>query len=250
LDRHFHKDRLSLVITGGEPLLDVRNVHPLLTHLCQQDYVDCIRIDTNASWAPEKYAAIDKRKIILMCTFHPSQIAEEAFLDKADQIRAAGFRIGMVNYVMERANVPSFRQRRKAFLERGLLLHPNPLWGAGNRYSPEDIALFKATLPEMDFLYRTGTASPLGNPCLFPSIAYEMGYTGIIKAGCMSEGGDFFGTTLPTRPPRWAACPHAGCACLDKYSFQRGSERNASLNPLSDYARELLAKAQEGNELS
>jgi hypothetical protein len=242
-ERHFNRHRLSLVITGGEPLLDVRNVPRLLEHLVRQDYVAGIRVDTNASWAPEKYAAVDKSKIILMCTFHPSQISEAAFLEKMDRVRAAGFRVGMVNYVMEQANVAAFRERRLAFLERGLLLHPNPLWGSGGRYAPQDMELLRACLPEVDYSYRTGLASPLGKPCLFPSISYELRYTGVVKAGCMPETADFFARTLPERPPAWAPCPHTGCACLDKYSFQQGVERNTSLNPLADYARELARKA-------
>lgn len=249
-DRHFGSHRLSLVITGGEPLLDVRNVPPLLDHLVRQDYVACIRVDTNASWAPEKYAAVEKSKFILMCTFHPSQISEAAFLEKMDRVRAAGFRVGMVNYVMEHTNVASFRQRRRVFLERGLLLHPNPLWGAGGQYAPEDMELLRACLPDVDYAYRTGLASPLGKPCLFPSISYELRYTGAIKAGCMSETADFFAPTLPDRPPAWSPCPHGGCACLDKYSFQQGVERNVSLNPLADYARELVGKVTANGELS
>lgn len=249
-DRHFATNRLSLVITGGEPLLDVRNVPALLHHLVDQDYVACIRVDTNASWAPERYADVDKTKLILMCTFHPSQVSEVEFLDKLDRIRAAGFRIGMVNYVMEQANIALFQKRRRLFLEHGLLLHPNPLWGAGGRYAPDDMKLLQACLPEVDYAYRTGLASPLGKPCLFPSISYELRYTGEIRAGCMSEKGDFFSPTLPDRPPAWTPCPHAGCACLDKYSFQQGVGRNVSLNPLADYARQLAEQAAANGELA
>lgn len=250
-DRHFAANHLlSLVITGGEPLLDVRHVPPLLEHLVRQDYVACVRIDTNASWAPEKYAGVDKTKIILMCTFHPGQTTEQAFLDKIDRIRTAGFAIGMVNYVMERTNIDLFRQRRRSFLERGLLLHPNPLWEAGGAYSADDLELMRRHLPQLDYQHRSGSLSPQGKPCLFPSISYELRYTGDIRAGCAAETGSFFAAELPSRPEPWSACPHAGCVCLDKYSFQRGSERNSSLNPLADYARELLAKARENGETS
>jgi organic radical activating enzyme len=243
-ERHFAaRHVLSMVITGGEPLLDVRHMPPLLAHLTRQDYVSCIRIDTNASWAPEKYAHVDKSKLILMCTFHPGQVSEQAFCDKLDRIREAGFRIGMVNYVMERTNIELFQQRHRSFWERGLILHPNPLWESGASYSADDLELMQRHLPKIDFQHRSKLVSPQGEPCLFPSISYELRYTGEIRAGCATAPSDFFSQPLPARPRTWSPCPHASCVCLDKYSFRMGSERNVTLNPLADYADALQAKA-------
>lgn len=242
-DRHFSAHRLSLVITGGEPMLDVRNMPPLLRHLHRQEYVACIRIDTNASWAPEKYADVDKDKLILMCTFHPSQVTEADFLDKLERLRASGFRIGMVNYVMDRANVALFQRRHREFFDRGFLLHPNPLWGGNGKHTADDLELMRAYLPDLDFQHRSESTSPYGHPCLFPSLGYEMRYTGLIRPGCSAESSDFFADALPPRPVGWTACPHRRCACLDKYSFRQGVERNTSLNPLGDYALALAAIA-------
>lgn len=243
--RHFASHRLSMVITGGEPMLDVRNAVPLLRHLQSQEYVACIRIDTNATWAPEKYADVDKAKIILMCTFHPSQVAEAEFLRKLERLRAAGFSIGMVNYVMDEANVALFTHRYRTFADRGFLLHPNPLWGSSGRQKADDLEVMRSYLPELDFQHRSESTSPFGHPCLFPAIGYELRYTGKIRTGCALEWFDFFADTLPRRPDGWTACPHRRCACLDKYSFRLGSERNTSLNPLADYSRELAAIARQ-----
>jgi len=243
-DRHFSGNRLSLVITGGEPMLDARNMPRLISHFVQQEYVACVRIDTNASWSPEKYHGIDVSKIILMCTFHPSEISEEHFLSKLRRLRDSGFRIGMVNYVMHEANVELFRQRRRAFLDEGLLLHPNPLWDTRGQYSESDREMMEQILPAIDYRHRSGLEVPRGAPCLFPSISYELRYTGVVSSGCSAVKADFFADSLPERPAVWATCPHQGCFCLDKYSFRRGSERNTSLNPLQDYADALRAKSE------
>ena len=51
-DRHFAGYRLSVVITGGEPMVDRKNVPKLLNFLSAKTTVECIRIDTNLSWSP------------------------------------------------------------------------------------------------------------------------------------------------------------------------------------------------------
>ena len=135
-------------------------------------------------------------------------------------------------------------------MDRGFLLHPNPLWGSGQLQRAEDLELMRRYLPDLDFHHRSELVSPLGQPCLFPAIGYEMRYTGKIRVGCSAEWGDFFAGSLPPRPVGWTACPHTRCACLDKYSFRQGSERNKTLDPLSDYAHELavIAAGQVANE--
>ncbi len=76
--RHFQARRLSLVITGGEPLVDRAPMAKLVNGLTAMPTVECIRIDTNASLAMEEFQAFDPRKITLMCIFHPSQTTEGA----------------------------------------------------------------------------------------------------------------------------------------------------------------------------
>ncbi len=78
--RNFQARRLSLVITGGEPLVDHAPMAELVHGLTAMPTVECIRIDTNASPAMEKFQAFDPRKITLMCIFHPSQTTEGASL--------------------------------------------------------------------------------------------------------------------------------------------------------------------------
>lgn len=239
-DRHFTDTNLSLVLTGGEPMLDFQHMHPFLKHLTLREQVKMIRIDTNASWKPEKYMDIDLSKIILMCTFHPGQVDEEVFYNKIKRLLELGFNIGMINYVMDADNNPLYRARFERFAALGVYLHPNPLWGKQGNYSESDLSLMKSILPEADYIYRNELESPKNKPCYFPSLAYEMDARGIIHTGCITKGASsFFNTELPNRPKGRVACPHASCVCLDKYSFLEGVDRNNDINPLNAYKKAL-----------
>jgi len=240
-DRHFAARRLSMVITGGEPMVDRRNMTKMINFLSDKSAVECIRIDTNAWWRPEQFSAMNHSKLTLMCTFHPSQTDEAVFVSRITSYMAAGYKIGMVNYVMTDDNVAMFADRRKRFSELGLVLHPNPLWQADSSYSDADLDLMRRALPPMDFGLRSKAENPHGRNCYFPSIGYEMDYTGTIFAGCMYDRpGSFFDDTLPDSPDAPVPCPHVACVCLDKYSFLEGCERNISTNPLAEYSKELL----------
>jgi organic radical activating enzyme len=243
-DRHFAGYRLSAVITGGEPMVDRKNVPALLNFLSAKSTVECIRIDTNASWKPERYPDLDRSKIILMCTFHPSHMEESAFMARTQALLDAGFKIGMVNYVMDESNVPLFRERRDKFAKLGVVLHPNPLWNQGGKYKEADLELMKDALPELDFLYRSGIGDPNGRICRYPALGYEMDYRGIIRPGCMPWlSASFFDEKLPAQPEGPIPCPHNSCVCLDKYSFLAESERNITTNPLAIYSDLLRSRA-------
>ena len=234
ITRHFGDDRLTLVITGGEPMLDRKNVVPLLNWLSDNPLVECIRIDTNLSWKAHLYADLAKDKIILMCTFHPSEVEEEKFIARLLEARAAGYRVGIVNYVMNETNRHLFRARHQRFFNLGFVLHPNPLW---DRESEEDLAVLKEYLPPLDYAYRTRLKKPKGKPCHFPVLAYELDYTGNVHPGCYpSMATSFFADKLPSLAGPSAPCPAKKCVCLDKYSFLKGVERNTTADPLSVYA--------------
>ncbi len=238
--RHFANERLSFVITGGEPLIDKKNMPLLLKSLSDMTNVDSIRIDTNVSWNLDWYKDLDKSKIILMCTYHPSQIKEENFLLKIRNVLDNGFEIGMVNYVLTQDSLNNFFSLKEKFRAFGIPLHPNPLWNSTGKYSPEDMKIFEVELPEQDYLYRTGIMSPNGKNCLFPSIAYEIDYLGNVKVGCHPKAsGNIFDSNLPPLFPEPVPCPYSSCACLHKYSFLEGNNRNITTNPLRQYSQAL-----------
>lgn len=241
--RHFGGKRLSMVITGGEPFVDRKAMPVLLKYLTSMPGLECLRLDTNAWWQPGDYAEVDKSKIILMCTFHPSQTTAEKFFAKMDALLAAGFQIGMVNYVMSAQNFPQYLHYKGVLAEKGIPLHPNPLWHNEGRYSPEEVELLHAELPEADFRYRSGTASPFYKKCLYPALAYEMDYRGEISVGCHGAvSGSFFDAELPELFAGPVPCPHRSCVCLDKYSFLGEINRNTGTNPLRIYGDSLRAR--------
>ncbi len=243
---HFQEVRLSLVITGGEPMIDRKAMVPFLETLTAMPTVECIRIDTNASWDPKYYDRLDRSKIILMCTFHPSQVSESDYLSRIDRFLDHGFSIGMINYVMDRSNFERYADLSREMQDRGgPPLHPNPLWDSSGYYSSEDLELMKRELPEADFLYRSQVQSPKGEKCLFPTIGYEMDQTGHIQAGCYPfVTGSFFDEQLPPAFAGPVPCPYRACTCLDKYSFLGSVNRNITANPLQVYSD--LLKSRHG----
>jgi hypothetical protein len=245
-DRHFADKRLSMVITGGEPFVDRKAMPVLLAYLTGLDGLECLRIDTNAWWNPDDYSGLDKSRIILMCTFHPSQTTADRFFSRIDALLRAGFQIGMVNYVMSAENAGKYAEYRQELWARGIPLHPNPLWGEAGQYSPSDVELLRAELPEPDFLYRTAMQSPGGKMCLYPSLAYEMNYKGDIHVGCHGAArGSFFDDRLPELFAGPVPCPDTSCVCLDKYSFLGEISRNTDLNPLRVYGELLRTRSSE-----
>jgi len=243
---HFSGHRLSLVITGGEPMVDRKNMLAFLNQMSGRPSVECIRIDTNLWWNPEQYPGLDLSKLILMCTFHPSQTDEASYFERIKAVLKAGYKIGMVNYVMDDTNIQTFNDRSRRFRDLGVVLHPNPLWGKGGSYAKGDLELMRSVLPDIDFRYRSGQDNPKGKLCNFPVIAYEMDATGLISPGCLYDrSGSFFDAQLPKSPNEAVPCPFESCVCLDKYSFLEGGERNLSLNPLQEYSNNLLAKAND-----
>jgi hypothetical protein len=242
MDRHFRKSNVSLVLTGGEPLIDTGNMNVLLKNLTGKDWINNIRIDTNISWDPEKYSDVDPSKIWLMCTFHPSQVDDEKYFDKLKHLNANGWKIGMVNYVIYEDQVDLFEERWRQFAELGIPLHPNPLWDSRGKFSDSALSVLKKYLDPVDYGYRGGSLSPLHKKCLFPSVSYEMFQTGAIHVGCHPQmSGSIFDDILPKLPVGLLKCPNKTCVCLDKYSFLREVNRNTTLNPFEIY-HELLIK--------
>lgn len=234
--RHFASNRLSLVITGGEPLLDYKRMAELVNYLTRMPTVECIRIDTNTSLEKRAYKAVDPRKITLMCSYHPAQTSEDEFFSRIDGILSMGFRIGMVNYVITKDSAPHFERRYRILAEKGVPLNPNAMWNSKGLYSEVNTCLLRAYMPRLDYSYRTQLCSPKGKPCFFPAVAYSMNQWGAIHVGCHPNlQGQFFETELPQLFSGSVPCPLNTCGCLDMYSFLAGQDRNQTPNPLATY---------------
>jgi hypothetical protein len=218
-------------------MLDRENMVPLLKELTSRPTLGCIRIDTNASWDPGDFKEVDASKIILMCTYHPRHVSMESFLARIERLEGSGYKIGMVNFVMDRDNITLFKKIQREVFSRGIPLHPNPLWDPQGRYTKEDLAILKEELPDADYRYRTQAASPYGNKCLFPAVAYQMNQNGRIHVGCHPQvSGSIFDPDLPRTFPGPVPCPNKSCMCLDMYSFLEDVNRNTDVNPLLVYS--------------
>jgi hypothetical protein len=247
-ERHFGDTRLAVLMTGGEPFVDRKSMVPFLAFLAAMPAVQSIRIDTNAWWKPEPYRDLDKSKIVLMCTLHPSQTPPARFLQRIDALMGAGFHVGMVNYVMSAENLPHYLHYKEGLRQRRIPLHPNPLWDSTGTYSADDLHLLKSELEEADFLYRSGIASPKGEKCLYPALAYELDYLGRVQVGChAAASGNFFAPRLPRLFMGPVPCPMSRCVCLDKYSFLSAMNRNTSLDPLRTYGELLRSRRRLTN---
>lgn len=242
LDRALQDKVLALTISGGEAMLDVKNMHEFLSLILLKKNVANVRIDTNLSWNLESYADLpNKEKVIFMCTFHPSQTKCDTFLQRATKLMNGGWIIGIVNYVMTPNQALDYKQLKENFSKNNLVLHPNPLWD----FQPtgELAKMLKEELGETDYYYRAGGTTK-GKTCLFPSIAYEMFANGDISVGCFSKlsSNIFRKNQLPQRPAGPVKCPGSICFCLDKYSFIKGMNRNLGLNTLKLYSNRIRQK--------
>ncbi len=244
---HFHDRHLSLIVTGGEPMLDKKNMAPLLKELTSMPTVECIRIDTNASWKPNDYRGVDPQKITLMCTYHPSQTSKEQFLASIKELLNQGYAITLINFVMSKDNFDTFRLMKQEIFELGIPLHPNPLWNSAGQYSDRDLTILKEELPLEDYPYRTQIVSPFGHKCLFPSLAYQMDQTGRIQVGCHPQiSGSFFENDLPPTFAGPPLCPQNICVCCSMYSFLKDINRNVCVDPLRVYSDILKAQYRQG----
>lgn len=232
------KNRIALTVTGGEPFLDQENMLHFLSEMIKIPEVDNIRIDTNASWNPLPYSALDKSKLFLMCTFHPSRVSEQKYVEKIKELLREGFSVPMVNYVMSPKQRDAFERLKKVFGDIGVPLNPNPLWSPSHKRSEEELAILRSVTNEFDLAYRSCSSSPFGKRCMYPSVAYEIDQTGLVATGCHPErNGDFITGVIPELFESPVSCPANTCICLDKYSFLEGCRRNLSLNPILEFAK-------------
>lgn len=250
-EHHFSKKKLALILTGGEPMLDSKNMNVFLNFLGAAPWCTSIRIDTNASWVPSKFKDVDRRKITLNCSFHPTQIKEEIYFRNLAAIKDAGFAIGFVNYVYSRDQKAEFHRIRDRVESLGLLVNASPEFDERKTFTEEEVDEIKGDIIESDYLHRLSIVSPKGRTCLYPTLSYEMRQSGYLRVGCMpSMSGSFFDPALPFFGNRSATCPYTVCSCLDKYSFLEGFGRNDTTDPFNIYCGKLrdLSVARRANE--
>lgn len=234
IDRHFKDKRVALILTGGEPMLDLKNMRNFLSMILTKSYIDNIRIDTNMAWKPHHFKNLpNKEKLIFNCSLHTSQTKIDDFTFRVKRLEKLDFKIGMINYVMNPEQTSHYEELMIKFKEINLLLHPNPLWDY--KHSEELEKSLKIALDDIDIFYKT-VGKTKGKVCYYPSIAYEMNQNGDVGVGCyLWISRNIFKNGIPKLPEAPIKCPHNYCKCLDKYSFIKGINRNIELNTLKIY---------------
>ena len=202
----------------------------LLQHLHESDYTHSIRIDTNGSWAPWD---VPHSKVTLMVSYHPSEAKE--FWHNLDRLQVAGWIVAVVTYVVtDQERCDELPKVKEKLDWRNIALNVLPGFTTASYYTQEQLAIMQQYVPPEDWPYRIGERTR-GRPCLFPSIAYEMQPSGLLKVGCHEDKrGSIFDAVLPYRFISRTPCPHEDCFCIDKYTFLL--DKNLTSSPLRDLA--------------
>lgn len=231
------KHLISLTITGGEPFLDRENMGLFLSEMAGDKNIDSIRLDTNASWDPKHYRGMNKTKIYLMCTFHPSRVRVDTFIKNIEAIMAEGFNVVMVNFVMAPQQMMDFKRLKELFQEIHIPLSANPLIG-GPDLSDAEFEFLKNVSNEFDLAYKGRFTSPKGKRCFYPAVAYEIDMSGQMITGCHPDHkGNIIHKVYPRLFDAPVVCHADFCTCADKYSFLEGCLRNTSLNTLVEFSK-------------
>lgn len=237
--KHF-TNYVTMHMTGGEPLLDRKNVEPLITRLLDIGWT--MSIDTNGSFPCEGWA-INKSPIGLQVSYHPTEVSEEVWFNNLERILTNGWTVDMVAYVA----VPGTLDTIKRITNRLHILHipinTHPLDFHSDQYSTEEMEFIRKYLPATDLEYRTGKPTT-GNSCLYPSVSYEVDPDGSVIVSChRALGPQYHGSIwediLPQRPKGHTPCPREKCDCEERYTFQEHLGYNIGRSPKGAYSSRL-----------
>lgn len=234
----FYAYRTVFTLTGGEPMLDLKNMSVLLPGLLCEDYVEAVRIDTNGSWDPTKYPHLNKSKVRLMVSYHPTEIAEGAFLSRLDALCTHGWNVVSVNLVVQPEMAEGLTRLASAVYPA--VLSPQLAYGSQQYYTPEQLACIRTLTPDADWYFRTGGPTR-GTRCMYPAVAYEINPDGSLEVGCHPRVGNLFDGPLPELLEAPAVCPMNKCTCTDRYSYNERVGVDGPLLPIDAYAERRLA---------
>lgn len=240
--------KIALKITGGEPFLDRDNFYYVLSRLVECENIDNIRVDTNGSFAVDKYHGLNFDKVFLNLSFHPESISIENLLDRTKGFIDSGLNVAMINYVMAPSQRADFDKVREIFSKIGVAVNPGVYIDCKKpKKSLQELMIYSKYLKEFDIKNKTGLMNLKNNKlCRFPQIGLSLAPDSLIMNSCFSDkkinfiksSSDDVNSLLLENI---AKCPKSFCSETNKYSFQSECKRNLnSLNPLKSYIDDAL----------
>lgn len=216
--RHFAAYDTTLHLTGGEPMLDRKNMLPLLAVLSRQPWVKFLELDTNGTFDPDW--DVDRSRFGLHLSYHPEMVSESDYFTKVDRLQSHGWPIMMAAFVVLPGGFQTMRRFAAELKSRGIPINVMTLDGRTSHYTPEQIEELRSYVPAADWYH--AEASPRGKQCTYSSVSYEVDPDGSVIVSChRTKGERYHGSlwsTLPLRPEGAIACPKSSCSCEERYT--------------------------------
>lgn len=241
------QEQIYMKITGGEPFLDRANFLKLLAGLTAMERYT-LRIDTNGSWDPHYFREIDKRRILLNISYHPGEVDFDTFLRRILAIRAGGFNVTMVNYVLAPENLEAGEkilarlEKEKFFVNLSAMTPAGIYTSRSTRTSREEELVENYNTP-VDVHYRLVNPVTRGRLCYHPAFSYYMIYDGSIRVHCGGVTQNIFTDGAPPLPREAVPCPYEHCeTCMEMYrtlTDEPLATRPVTLYPLDEYVAEV-----------
>lgn len=226
-------------ITGGETLLDKKNMKPLLQVL--QKHAGLLDMDSNLTFEPRGWD-LDFSKVELMVSYHPEHTDLAVFRERLRRAMSEGWPVKQVALVVWPDRMQELRDAAKVFWDLGLPVNVLPLDGENGSFPEELMRELKMLyIPPQDD-YAVGKV-PAGKPCLYPSLAYEIDPDGSLIVACHRSKdwahGNLFHGELPPLKQGYTPCPKKSCSCVERYSFLQELGVNLTKSPKGLHAQRM-----------
>lgn len=215
------EDNLKLLFTPwGEALIHdfYQNALSDLSHL---SHVEKVVIQTNLSCKTTWMEKVNKAKFALWCTYHPSVVPRERFLEKCSELQELGvqFSVGMVGVKSDIEEIQAMRKN----LDSSIYLWVNAYKDELNYYSSDEIE----TLNNIDSLFHLNLNNyeSLGKHCWAGESSFSINGDGdIARCHFIKEKiGNIYEKPLKTLSQS-TACTMKECTCYIGYTFMKNSE--------------------------
>jgi organic radical activating enzyme len=172
--------RINLNCTGGEVMLDRKNMLSALTGLTADPRFE-ISITTNGTFDPAYFGSLDKRNIYLTLSFHPSETSLDQFARRAATMRDAGFKVAMINMVIDPRNIDVFERAIGELEADGFFVNVGTMLPAGEYWSrlhtqreERELDLLERYNTPLDVYYKVAEPPTKGRLCYYPARSFSL----------------------------------------------------------------------------